>query len=333
MLQANKITRLDIEVTNSCNALCPQCARTPANGTNPSLNDFLDFNIFKQQVSPEFLSNIQQVQFLGTTGDNVMHPDIKQFCEYVLSHNSGQFVLGTNGSMRTLDFWDDLGKLINRENAEVHFSIDGLQDTHELYKINANWNKVIAHAESFIKAGGNAVWQMIVFEHNQHQIKECELLSKAMGFRRFIPMASNRFGPTNQLDVYNKGNFSHIIKKTTIDFSAPVPVKLYNQYKNLTIDCESKQIQWVGIYADGTVWPCCYLLGAHVIHDDSVINKATKIHLKKYLKLDKFDHINLHYHKIENIIQNEFYQDILPNSLVNNPNPVCINQCRIENIK
>ena len=332
MFRAEEINNLDIEVTNSCNALCPQCSRTPADGTNPNLNDFLDINLFKQQVSPEFLSHIQQVHFIGTTGDNVMHPDIAQFCEYVLEHSPGKFVLGTNGSMRNLEFWNALGRLINRDNAEVHFAIDGLADTHELYKINANWDKVIANATQFIKAGGNAVWQMIVFEHNQHQIEECKILSEELGFKRFDPIESNRFGPTNQLDVYNKGNFSHIIKKTTIDFAHRHTVKLYNQYNKITINCKSIRTKWVGIYADGTVWPCAYLMGAHVIHNDSALNKITKIHLMKYLKLDNFNHVNLHYYKIEDIIHNEFYQTTLPNSLINNPNPICINACRIENV-
>jgi hypothetical protein len=331
MFQPDEISRLDVEITNSCNALCPQCSRTPVNGTDPKLKDFLNFEIFKKQVSPEFLKHIQLIEFVGSTGDNAMHPDIYRFCEYVLEHTAGQFVLGTNGSMRDLKFWDDLGRLFNRNNAEVHFAIDGLRDTHELYKINANWDKVIAHADSFIKAGGNAIWQMIVFEHNQNQIEECEKLSKKMGFRRFVPMASTRFGPNSEAKVYNKGKFSHIIKKTTIDFVQEKPVKLYNQYDNIIIDCQSKRTKWVSIYADGTVWPCCYLLGAHVIHNDSVLHKTTKIHLKKYLKLENFDHINLHHHKIEDIIQHEFYQQTLPNSLINNPNPVCINECRKEN--
>jgi MoaA/NifB/PqqE/SkfB family radical SAM enzyme len=331
MFQPEEIYKLDIETTNSCNALCPQCSRTPKDGTNPNLNFFLDFEIFKHQVSPEFLNRIKYTRFNGTTGDNAMHPDIIKFCEYVLENNTEKFMFATNGGMRDQNFWIELGKLITRDNTDVRFALDGLEDTHSLYRVNIDWNRVISHAESFIKSGGNAVWQMIVFKHNQHQIEDCRLLSKKLGFKRFEYLTSNRFGPTLSTDVYNKGVFSHKIEKTTIDIPEENTVKLYNHFNKLKIDCESKDIKWVGIYADGTVWPCCYMMGSHVLPDDLIINKATKIHLKKYLKLDKFDSIDLHHHKIEDIIRNNFYQQTLPNSIDNNPNPICINECRIEN--
>jgi MoaA/NifB/PqqE/SkfB family radical SAM enzyme len=331
MFRPEEIYKLDVETTNSCNALCPQCARTPKDGTFSNLNAFLDFEVFKNQVSPEFLNHIQYTRFNGTTGDNAMHPDIIKFCRYVLDHSPGKFMLTTNGSMRNHDFWTELGKTIIRDNATVRFALDGLKDTHSLYRVNTDWERIISHAESFIQAGGNAVWQMVVFKHNQHQITDCEILSKKLGFKRFEYLLSDRFGPTSEVEVYNKGVFSHKIEKATIDNSEENTVNLYNQFDKLKIDCESRDVKWISIYADGTVWPCCYLLGAHVTPDKLTMDKVIKIHLKKYLRLDKLDHIDLHYHKIEDIIKNEFYQKILPESLDNNPNPMCINMCRIEN--
>ena len=67
----------------------------------------------------------------------------------------------------------------------VVFSIDGLEDTNHLYRRNVQWHKVMENAKSFIDAGGLARWRMIVFEHNAHQLKDAEQLSKAMGFGKF----------------------------------------------------------------------------------------------------------------------------------------------------
>ena len=51
---------------------------------------------------------------------------------------------------------------------EIEFALDGLEDTHSMYRQNTNWRTVIRNAETFISAGGYAIWKFIKFKHNQH---------------------------------------------------------------------------------------------------------------------------------------------------------------------
>ena len=62
------------------------------------------------------------------------------------------------------------------------FSIDGLEDTNHLYRRNVKWEKVIENARSFITAGGKAHWDMLVFEHNKHQVDEAKSYANKLGF-------------------------------------------------------------------------------------------------------------------------------------------------------
>ena len=49
------------------------------------------------------------------------------------------------------------------------------------------------NAEAFIKAGGRARWDYIVFGHNEHQVEEARALAESMGFEKFNVKKSNRF--------------------------------------------------------------------------------------------------------------------------------------------
>ena len=75
----SKITKIDLSVTNFCNAGCPQCDRTNPNGcgtddwlplTQWSLQDF------KKAFPKDSLNQLGELQFCGTWGDPMMLKDI-----------------------------------------------------------------------------------------------------------------------------------------------------------------------------------------------------------------------------------------------------------------
>ena len=51
----------------------------------------------------------------------------------------------------------------------IIFGIDGLEDTNHIYRKNVKWKKLEENIKIYIKYGGTASWQFIVFEHNKHQ--------------------------------------------------------------------------------------------------------------------------------------------------------------------
>jgi tetratricopeptide (TPR) repeat protein len=79
------------------------------------------------------------------------------------------------------------------EHDRVTFSIDGLADTNSIYRQNTNWDKIMQSVNSFIQAGGKAVWHYLIFEHNQHQVESARTLAEKLGFVEFVPKATSRF--------------------------------------------------------------------------------------------------------------------------------------------
>ncbi len=194
-----ELSRIHIELTNACNAACPMCARFFLNSPiqRPDLEiSQITLEQFKKFFPTDILKQLTRIQFCGTQGDPGMARDLYGICEYIYLHKSDKLVvqLHTNGGMRKPDWWKKFGKLFSYNNIpspwRVIFSIDGLSDTNHLYRRNVDWQKLIANAEAFIDGGGVAIWEFLIFKHNEHQVEEARQLSKSLGFKMFIPKAA-----------------------------------------------------------------------------------------------------------------------------------------------
>ena len=94
--------------------------------------------------------------------------------------------------MQSTPWWSKLGKLFNNPNDYVVFSIDGLEDTNSIYRVNVIWEKLINNAKAYINAGGSAHWDMLIYRHNQHQVNAVEKIARDMGFSWFRAKVSKR---------------------------------------------------------------------------------------------------------------------------------------------
>ena len=151
----------------------------------------------------------------------------------------------------------------------VGFALDGLADTHHLYRQDTDWQKIIDNAKAYIAAGGAAVWRFVPFDHNRHQEQACKDMSRELGFKRFQNIYDGRDrGPVYKRD----GEFSHWLGPTQ-QSAPPIKDMLHSHvtwFKAETIqvpmdtadikyNCQHKRAQEIYIAADGTVYPCCYL--------------------------------------------------------------------------
>lgn len=186
-----------IDLTDHCNSKCPLCARHKTSYNDevavlkpdPSMNrSSISLADWKSWFPIETLRKTELIYFQGSFGEPSLNEDLLDIYSYTLNANSSiVFQMSTNGGTRDQEFWGRLGALMasSHRDSFLIFSIDGLSDTLQQYRVGVDYNKVIDSARAFIKAGGPAVWRMLVFKHNQHQIKRCRNLSRLMGFKDF----------------------------------------------------------------------------------------------------------------------------------------------------
>lgn len=265
MYQISEIQHVHLEISTLCNASCPWCPRNfwgyPYNGGYPELNFTLKHaqHIF----DPDFLKQLSGITINGNFGDCVMNPETPDIVEYFRQHNHDLIIeINTNGSARDSKFWTRLA----RADAHVSFDLDGLEDTHHLYRQNTVYNTIIKNAQTFIQAGGQATWKMIKFRHNQHQIQTCQELSKSLGFANFILLDQGR----DTAPVFNqKGQLTHVLgnytgeKEFQILFNKKISdtVLLDDIIEDRTpcpITCPVKKARSVYIAANGDISPCCH---------------------------------------------------------------------------
>jgi hypothetical protein len=250
-----------------CNARCPLCPRNfhgyPHNDGYVETNLTLDNA--KHIFTCDFLQQLQTILINGNLGDAVMNPETPDIVEYFMSKNEHlKIEISTNGSARDHVFWQRLAKT----GAIVQFCLDGLEDTHYLYRQNTNWRTILKNAKTFIEAGGAATWKMIRFDHNQHQIQECRELSKKLGFTRFELTDHGR----NTGPVYDKrGQLVHVMG----NYTGETDLNILFHWKNTSvmllkdigakttirnnINCYTKNKKSIYVTSVGEVYPCCYI--------------------------------------------------------------------------
>lgn len=175
---------LQVEATTKCNAWCPGCARN--NGGYGLVDDLvledLNENVFENHLKS--MPDLEVIDFCGTYGDAIAAYNIKTLVE-VAKKYAPKIILRTNGSLRNNVWWAQFANILKGTDHEVWFCLDGLADTHAIYRQGTDFDTIINNAKIFMVHGGVAVWQYIPWEHNQHQIKDAIRMSQQLGFKRF----------------------------------------------------------------------------------------------------------------------------------------------------
>ena len=265
MYSISDITKLHLEISSLCNAACPGCPRNfhgyPYNNGYVERNLTLDD--IKKIFPQEFIQQLSEMLINGNYGDIVMNPESLEILEYFRRLNYKLHIpISTNGAARDKQFWQRLAEL----DTKIYFCLDGLEDTHSLYRINTMFTTVIKNSQTYIAAGGHAVWKMIPFDHNRHQIDQARLMSQELGFKDFIVTDYGR----NNTPAFNKnGDLTHVIGNPgQTNF-----LQMFSNFKNNSdntqwissrpirdpIKCEAKNEKSIYVSSTGDVYPCCYL--------------------------------------------------------------------------
>lgn len=191
----------------------------------------------------------------GNLGDPIVGRETLEILEYIRTINPYIILsMHTNGSARDAAWWKRLA--ITR--TKVIFGIDGMGDTNHLYRVGTDFEHIMRNADTFIQAGGEAEWHMLVFEHNQHQVGACQHTADMMGFKKFQTKHTSRFAGDKMHVLNESGKTTHIIRPTEISKKISLQVKDAVQ-QTTSIQCKALSGRQLYVSANGLVTPCCWL--------------------------------------------------------------------------
>ena len=170
MLPLANITWLHVEPTTKCNAHCPACARN-----NNGYGLFKDLVL--ESLSPvRFLEVLNQlpslktVQMCGTFGDPISSEYIKELVDICVERQLAVRI-HTNGSVKTVSWWQELANKLKSVDHAVVFGIDGLEDTNHLYRRRSNWSSIMRAVDLAVQSAAHVRWDTNIFEFNYRNKK------------------------------------------------------------------------------------------------------------------------------------------------------------------
>jgi len=318
-LELYDIETIQLDHSSRCNLACPQCARNIDGGKllNPEMN-IADLSVSDYEIilQPFDCSKIT-IFHCGNFGDCLASPTFDETFDYCVWKGVKAIKIVTNGSLRSKTWWSNLPARAGNTKLIVVFSIDGLEDTNHLYRVNSNYKKIIENARAFIQGGGIARWDFIEFEHNYHQIDQAEQLSKELGFTYFNVKYTSRFAERNQLEIENKKN-NKIQDRTTnpnkkdIEKISEKYNTFYDYAMSTEITCKYKNNNTVFIDMNMCLWPCTWHGAPKHLSLDNVQRKDFEYIFSLYGR--NFNNLRIHGWSV---LETEFFTKYLENSWKN----------------
>lgn len=316
MLRYDAIRKVEINLTNKCNAACLQCPRNVDGGVvlpGLALSELTLCDI-RALFPGAFLAHLEEIHMCGNFGDAMVARDILEIFQYMRRANSKLFLhLSTNGSGRDAAWWSRLARILARDGV-VEFHIDGLEDTNHLYRRHTRWSAIMNAVSSFIGAGGRARWTFIPFRHNEHQVEEAAELAGKLGFEKFSLKKTRRFsaGKHQEFDGFILApperqdlRGSAIKKSQDADFE--------DKAGAVEIDCAAVNARSIFISAESHVFPCCWL-AAESQHFRQRSAEFKRRQFRDLIGRVGFDAINGKLNSVERIVEGPFFQHFVPDS-------------------
>jgi len=294
---------------------------------------------FKKIFTTDILAQLELIDFCGNFGDPLMNSDLVSMCEYVkVNAPNIKVVIHTNGSLKSTAWWKSLYHALP-ENHIVAFALDGLEDTHSLYRIGTNYNLIIKNAKTFIDEGGSAEWVFIRFKHNEHQVSQVEFLSNSLGFKKFTVKNSKRFAKPFPV-VDSTGKFLYNIEQTSdsvIKFVSKSDVAGHQNWPDADkINCMAIANKDLYIDAHYQLSPCC-MIGAflytnydvdlyksyNLFQKDSIVEEGAKVQ-EQVLGFPRFNVLEL---GLQNIVNTEQWQTMWQQKWKDKSSSTCIIMC------
>ena len=328
MYSYGSIRAVHLEITDKCNAACPQCERNLQGGEVNPLLPLVELSLddVRTMFPAEFVAQLKSLDACGNYGDAIVARDTLEILDYFRRCNPTlRLALFTNGGARASAWWAELARIVQPDGCVV-FGIDGLEDTNHLYRRNTRWDVVQRNALAFIDAGGAADWDFIVFRHNEHQVDEARARAKRMGFRSFRTKRTARFLDLRRFRVVDRtpvrdaaGTVEyHLEPPTDLQWNNAAVAQLdalrarhrdADEYlRTCSISCKAAAESKLYVSADGYVLPCCWL--GHNLYREA--RKQDEAFMRTLAESGGLPMLNAKLRSIRAIVEGALFQQGVP---------------------
>lgn len=232
---------LQIGTSAYCQASCVHCLR------NEITADFVPAYL-RPEILRDFFpcERVEGLDLCGNFGDSLITPDFEALFGILDIFRGVRTTINTVAQGGSKSVWE---RLASYQNIEIRFALESLSAYHHAKnRRGTSLSRALNNAKWYIGAGGNAVWYMILFEHNEHELDKCMRYARHAGFRRFLARTSNRFFD------YSTGKW--LEEREGVRPAKTFPSPSIPDLSPCSVNCMFPK--WVHVDEWGHVFPCCY---------------------------------------------------------------------------
>jgi radical SAM protein with 4Fe4S-binding SPASM domain len=239
---------VSIEPTTSCNLRCPQCPSGLREFTRPT--GMLNEGLFQRMIL-QMKSHLHTLTFYFQ-GEPYLNPD---FLKMVAFANANNIYTSTSTNAHYLS--GHLAKETVKSGLDkLIISVDGItQEIYGEYRKGGNYEKVIEGTREILRQKKllkshtpHVVWQFVVFNSNQHQVKAIKDLGREIGVDEVKIKTAQIYDFQNSQELIPDEKYARYKKMD--DGTFVLKNKMLNQCWRMWQGCV---ITW-----DGKVVPCCF---------------------------------------------------------------------------
>jgi len=283
---------LMLEPTNRCNLRCPTCF-SHQDGREKKDMSFGDFKkIIDKNI--DVINNLSLYNY----GEPLLNKYIYKMIRYAKEKGAKHIKLATNGMQLSKE---NINSLLNSNLDYLSISLDGATpETYSKFRIGGDFDLVVDNTKKLVQRRNEAKSKMkieiqfIIMEHNKHEIRKIEKLARNLG--------------ADYLRLKKV-----LIKREKWKDLLPTEKK-YSRYHQNTPESHTchKPLNELVINSDGTVIPCCYVVGKDI---------------------DKFNLGSIFDKSLEEILKSDKYKQFIKNCLRRKEDNSCCIGCNEGNLK
>jgi len=244
LLNLNQHNSLHIETTTRCTLACPACPRTTWQDITkrPVAKTDLDVDLLEKFLDCPGGHQLKRFVLCGDYGDSIYYPDliklIQRFRDRVC------FMITTNGSRQTAKFWHSLAEVLTEDDIVI-FSIDGLEDTNHLYRINSEWSSIMTGLDIIAQSPAQVHWKTIVFRYNYQQLDKIKAFAESKG-AVFYAEKTHRYGADDLAPPEQYVELNHAFRPTFVnDNLIEIEPRCEKDAKVITSDGTLSPCDWI----------------------------------------------------------------------------------------
>jgi sulfatase maturation enzyme AslB (radical SAM superfamily) len=247
----------------------------------------LDVDLLEKFLDCDTGKTIDNFIMCGDYGDSIYYPDLFKLIQRFRDQVS--FRIETNGSRQTEKFWHTLAELLTEKDT-VSFSIDGLEDTNHLYRINSDWESIMMGLDIMARSPAQVHWKTIIFKFNYDKLSEIKKFASDKG-ATWHAEKTNRYGN----DAFKPPTEQHILVDHIFQSQF-----VNNHQIEIEPRCEKDAMT---MSASGYLFPCDWIRNPQTLYKSQLWKQKSRWLDKLHMKDNTYDQAILVVRDWENYVR------------------------------